>query len=155
IRALPYDVPANEFLNYEGEKMSTSRNWALWAHDIENRYAPDAIRYYLAANAPEGRDTSWYAAEFVRRNNDELVATWGKRVNRVLTIAHRHLGRVPQSADFRPGDIELQNAAEEAFKTVGESIDRVELKSGLQQVMALATRANQYVTAQEPWRLVK
>src|SRR5262249_1869809 len=60
IRALPYDVPANEFLNYEGEKMSTSRNWALWAHDIEDRFAADAIRYYLAANAPEGRDTSWY-----------------------------------------------------------------------------------------------
>jgi len=155
IQSLPYDVPANEFLNYEGEKMSTSRNWALWAHDIEDRYDPDAIRYYLAANAPEGRDTSWYAADFVRRNNDELVATWGNLANRVLTIAHRHFGRVPQPAAFQAADTELLGAAREAFDTVGASIDRVELKAALQQVMGLATRANQYVTAQEPWRLVK
>jgi methionyl-tRNA synthetase len=155
IRGLPYDVAANEFLNYEGEKMSTSRNWALWAHDIQERYDPDAIRYYLAANAPEGRDTSWYATDFVRRNNDELVATWGNLANRVLTIAHRHFGCVPQPAGFRQADTELLSVAHDAFGKVGESIDRVELKSALQQVMSLATRANQYVTGQEPWRLVK
>jgi methionyl-tRNA synthetase len=91
--ALPYDVPANEFLNLEGDKMSTSRNWALWAPEIEDRYQPDAIRYYLIANGPETRDSNWSWADFVQRVNSELVATWGNLANRVISLTHRNFWR--------------------------------------------------------------
>jgi methionyl-tRNA synthetase len=152
---LPYDVPANEFMNLEGDKISTSRNWAIWMPDVETRYQPDQLRYYLAANAPEGRDTNWSWAEFVRRNNDELVATWGNLANRVLNIAHRTFGAVPAPGDLLPGDRALLAAAEEAFTAVGGLLDAVKLKQGLQEVLVLAQRANQYISEQEPWKLVK
>ncbi len=154
-RVLPYDVPANEFLNLEGDKMSTSRNWALWVPDLEDRYQPDQIRYYLAANAPEGRDSNWSWADFVRRNNDELVATWGNLANRVLNIAHRNFGQVPDPGELQEVDRQLLQVADEAFARVGELLDGVRLKLALQEALALAQRANQYISEQEPWKLVK
>lgn len=154
-RALPYDVPANEFLNLEGEKMSTSRNWALWMPDLQERYQPDQIRYYLAANAPEGRDSNWSWSDFVRRNNDELVATWGNLANRLLTIAYRNFGQVPDPIELRDDDRQLLEAAEEAFDSVGALIGQVKLRAALQEALALAQRANQYISEQEPWKLVK
>lgn len=154
-RVLPYDVPANEFLNLEGEKISTSRNWAIWMPDVEQRYQPDQLRYYLAANAPEGRDANWSWADFVRRNNDELVATWGNLANRVLNIAHRNFGQVPDPGELHAVDQQLLTAAEAAFTSIGELIDAVKLKQALQETLALATRANQYISEQEPWKLVK
>ncbi|MCB0181094.1 MAG: methionine--tRNA ligase, partial [Anaerolineae bacterium] len=93
---LPYDVPANEYLNMEGEKLSTSRNWAIWAPDLLERYDPDAVRFYLTAIAPETRDTDFTFDDFIRRNNDELVAAWGNLVNRVLGFAYKRFdGQVP------------------------------------------------------------
>src|SRR5512145_394152 len=93
---LPYDVPANQFMNLEGKKISGSRNWAVWGRDALTRYDPDAVRYYLTANMPELRDSDWDWAEFVARNNNELVATWGNLANRVLSFAYRHWeGHVP------------------------------------------------------------
>lgn len=154
-RVLPYDVPSNEFLNLEGEKMSTSRNWALWMPDIEQRYQPDQLRYYLTANAPEGRDSNWSWSEFVRRNNDELVATWGNLANRVLTIAHRNFGVVPEPGELQETDRLLLAAADEAFNTVGGLLDAVKLKAALQETLGLAQRANQYISEHEPWKLVK
>jgi methionyl-tRNA synthetase len=154
-RVLPYDVPASEFMNLEGDKMSTSRNWALWMHDIEDRYQPDQLRYYLSANAPENRDSNWSWTDFVRRNNDELVATWGNLANRALTIAHRNFGEVPEPGELLDADRELLAAADEAFVTVGELFDAVKLKAALQEALALAQRANQYISEQEPWKLVK
>jgi methionyl-tRNA synthetase len=152
---LPYDIPANEFYNLEGEKMSTSRNWALWAPDVQNRFSPDAIRYYLAASAPEGRDTSWYWSEFVRRNNDELVATWGNLVHRVVSIAHRHFGGVPEPGDFTEADRTILDAGQAAFVRVGNLLDAVQIKAALQEGFALAQRTNQYISEQEPWKLPK
>jgi methionyl-tRNA synthetase len=152
---LPYDVPANEFYNLEGEKMSTSRNWALWSSELENQYAPDAIRYYLAATAPEGRDTSWYWREFARRNNDELVATWGNLAQRLLSMAYRNSGRVPEPGAFHDADRVLLGQGRQAFETIGHLIDAVRLKAALQETMALAQRTNRYVSEQEPWRLVR
>jgi methionyl-tRNA synthetase len=152
---LPYDIPANEFYNLEGEKMSTSRGWALWAHELQSRFAPDAVRYYLAASAPEGRDTSWYWSEFIRRNNDELVATWGNLVHRVLNIAHRHFGAVPEPGEFSEVDRAILAAGAEAFDRVGGLLDAVQIKSALQEALGLAHRTNQYISEQEPWKLVK
>ncbi|HSH80053.1 MAG TPA: methionine--tRNA ligase [Herpetosiphonaceae bacterium] len=154
-RVLPYDVPANEFMNLEGEKMSTSRNWALWLPDLETRYAPDQIRYYLAANAPENRDSYWSWADFVRRNNNELVATWGNLANRVLTIAHRNFGQVPEPGELEEVDRQLLAASDEAFDKVGDLLEAARLKAALQEAFALAQRANQYIADQEPWKLVK
>jgi methionyl-tRNA synthetase len=153
-RILPYDIPANEFLNLEGEKMSTSRNWALWAQDVERRYAPDAVRYYLAANAPESRDSNWSWRDFVRRNNDELVANWGNLANRVLSIAYREFKAVPRPHQLTEPDLELISAAQTSFDTIGSHLDAVRLKAALQETLALAQRANRYITEQEPWRLI-
>jgi methionyl-tRNA synthetase len=111
---LPYDVPANEFLNLEGQKISGSRNWAVWGLDFLSRYDPDALRYYLTAIMPEARDAEWEWAGFVQHNNDELVATWGNLANRVLTFAYRHWdGRVPDpfgDAQGRPGELRALRA---------------------------------------------
>ena len=154
-RVLPYDVPASEFMNLEGEQMSTSRNWAVWLPDIQERYQPDQIRYYLAANAPENRDSNWSWADFVRRVNDELVATWGNLANRILTIAHRNFGEVPDPGEVQEADRALLAAADEAFGKAGDLLEAARLKAALQEALALAQRANQYVSEQEPWKLVK
>ncbi len=151
---LPYDVPASEFLNLEGEKMSTSRNWALWLPDIEERFQPDHLRYYLAANAPEGRDSNWSWVDFVRRVNDELVATWGNLANRILGIAYRNFGRVPNPGAFQEPDRQLLSAAGESFAKVGNLLEAVKLRAALHEILALARRANQYISEQEPWKLV-
>ena len=99
--ALPYDVPANEFLTIEGRKISTSQNWAVWLPDYLSRYDPDPLRYLLSINMPETSDTDFSWREFVRRNNDELVATWGNLVNRVLTFTYRNFdGRVPEYSKY-------------------------------------------------------
>jgi len=154
-RVLPYDVPANEFLNLENDKISTSRNWAVWLPDLEERYQPDQIRYYLTANAPEGRDSNWSWADFVQRNNSELVANWGNLANRLLNIAHKNFGSVPEPGELAEGDRAIIAASEAAFASVGELLDAVKLRQALQETLALAQRANQYISEQEPWKLVK
>ena len=98
---LPYDLPANEYVNLEGQKVSTSRNWAVWLPDFLDRYEPDPIRYALAANMPETSDSDFSWAEFLRRNNNELVATYGNLVHRILSLVGRNFdGKVPQPVDL-------------------------------------------------------
>ncbi|UCD42471.1 MAG: methionine--tRNA ligase, partial [Chloroflexota bacterium] len=110
---LPYDVPANEFMNLEGDKISGSRNWAVWGLDFLDRYDPDTLRYYLTANMPESKDTFWDWQDFLNRNNNELVATWGNLANRVLSFAYKHWdGEVPAPGDLRPADQEIINTVE-------------------------------------------
>jgi len=87
---LPYDVPANQFMNMEAKKISGSRNWAVWGRDFLSRYDPDPLRYYLTINMPENRDTDWSWSDFHARNNNELVATWGNLANRALSLAYKH-----------------------------------------------------------------
>jgi methionyl-tRNA synthetase len=154
-RTLPYDVPASEFMTLEGERMSTSANWAIWLPDIESRYLPDQIRYYLAANAPEGRDSNWSWSDFIRRNNDDLLGTWGNLAHRVLTIAWRNFGVVPEPGALRETDRQLLAMSEEAFGEVGGLIERVRLKAALQETLAVARRANQYLSEEKPWVLLK
>jgi methionyl-tRNA synthetase len=148
---LPYDVPANEFLNIEGAQFSKSRNWAVWLPDILERYDPDAIRYYVAAVMPEARDTDFSWSEFVRRNNDELVATWGNLVHRVLSFAYRHWeGIVPDPGELRPMDQELIAQVEGGFDTVGGYFGDVKLRAALTEAFALAKAVNGYLD-RAPW----
>ena len=153
---LPTDVPANEFMNLEGKKISGSRNWAVWGLDAVERYGPDPLRYYLTVNMPESRDTDWDWADFLRRNNDELVATWGNLANRVLTFAYRNWdGRAPEPGELRPEDNELLAKAAQAFPAVGAKYEQVQLRAALGEAMAVAGEANRYLDTQAPWFQIK
>ena len=153
---LPYDVPANEFLNVEGAKFSKSRNWAIWLPDILSRYDPDAIRYYVMTALPESRDTEFSWGDFLRRNNDELVATWGNLANRVLTLAYKHWdGAVPDPGDLRPVDTQLLETIEGGFASVGSHLEGVHLRAALGEAMGLAAGVNRYLDQQAPWFEIK
>jgi methionyl-tRNA synthetase len=153
---LPYDVPANEYLNMEGQKLSTSRNWAVWAPDLLERYDPDPVRYYLNAIAPETRDTDFTWQGFVRRNNDELVAAWGNLVNRMLGFAYRHFeGQVPSPAVLDDTDRDILAEAEAGYQTVGELIESVRLKAAQEEAMRIARAANVYLDHKAPWFEIK
>jgi methionyl-tRNA synthetase len=155
---LPYDVPANQFMNLEGQKISGSRNWAVWGRDALTRYDPDALRYYLTVNMPEMKDSDWDWADFVARNNNELVATWGNLVNRVLSFAYKHWeGRVPDvlQANLRPIDLALLSTVDRGFESVGKELEAVRLRAALGEAMKLATAVNQYLDQTSPWSEVK
>ena len=153
---LPYDVPANEFMNLEGQKISGSRNWAVWARDFLTRYDPDALRYYLTVNMPESKDTDWDWDEFFHRNNDELVATWGNLANRVLSFAFKHWdGVVPEPSTLTAMDEDLLREVEEGFETIGEEYDAVHLRAALSETMRLASEVNKYLDQTAPWQMVK
>jgi methionyl-tRNA synthetase len=153
---LPYDVPANEFMNLEGGKISGSRNWAIWGLDFLSRYDPDPLRFYLTANMPETKDTDWDWEDFLRRNNDELVATWGNLANRVLSFAYKHWqGSVPQPGDLRPADQQILTTVEDGFEIVAEHFERVRLRAALNEVMRLAGEANRYLDQAAPWFEIK
>ncbi|MEJ2302490.1 MAG: methionine--tRNA ligase [Anaerolineales bacterium] len=153
---LPYDVPANEFMNLEGKKISGSRNWAVWGLDFLSRYDPDPLRYYLTVNMPEAKDTDWDWNDFLRRNNDELVATWGNLANRVLSFAYRNWdGRVPAPRELRPADREILAAVEAGFASVGEQLNAVHLRAALGEAMHLASEVNKYLDQAAPWFEIK
>ncbi len=153
---LPYDVPANEFMNLEGKKISGSRNWAVWGNDFLSRYDPDPLRYYLTANMPETRDTDWDWQDFYQRNNNELVATWGNLANRVLSFAFKHWdGRVPDPGELRAVDQELLEKVKLGFQTVSEHLEAVRLRSALLEAMNLASEVNKYLDVTGPWFEIK
>lgn len=155
---LPYDVPANQFMNLEGQKISGSRNWAVWGREAVTRYDPDALRYYLTVNMPELKDSDWDWADFLARNNNELVATWGNLVNRVLSFAYKHWeGHVPDVDvnALREIDRQLLETIENGFNTVGSELEAVHLRSALSEAMKLATAVNQYIDQTSPWSEVK
>ena len=152
---LPYDVPANEFMNVEGQKFSKSRNWAVWMPDILQRYDPDAIRYCIAAALPEARDADWSWAEFVQRNNNELVAAWGNLVNRMLGFAGKNFGGVPTPGELTADDQAILAQSEAAFTTVGDLLAAVKLRTALQETMALVRDTNAYLDRRAPWKRIK
>jgi len=148
---LPYDVPANEFMSIEGSQMSTSRNWAIWLPDMLERYDPDAIRYYVAAAMPESRDSDFSWADFLSRNNDELVATWGNLANRVTSFAYRHWdGNVPEPGELGSEDQSLLQEVEGGFETIGVHLEAVQIRAALQECMRLAREVNGYLD-RAPW----
>jgi methionyl-tRNA synthetase len=153
---LPYDVPANEFMNLEGRKFSGSRNWAVWMDEALDRYDPDALRYYLTVAMPETRDTDWLWEGFVRRNNDELVAAWGNLAHRALTFAYRRFdGRVPVPGPLEDVDTRLLAQIESGFEPVGQLIARCKFRAALAKLMALTREANRYLEEKGPWFQIK
>jgi methionyl-tRNA synthetase len=152
---LPYDVVASEFLNMEGRKFSASRGVAVWLPDFLSRYDPDPLRYYLTINGPEAADTDFTWAEFLRRNNDELVATWGNLAHRVLSFTYRNFGAVPQPGDLDVADQTILAEAESRFATIGDLLEHCRFKAALTEAMSLAQHANQYLDGKSPWLAIK
>jgi methionyl-tRNA synthetase len=151
---LPYNVVASEYLTMEGKKASTSRNVAIWVRDFLSRYDADPLRYYLTAAGPETQDSDFTWDEFVRRNNDELLANWGNLVNRTLVNVHRNFGAVPEPGALTDRDAQLLADVDAAFVSVGELIETVRFKAALEEAMRAAAGVNQYLTEQEPWAVV-
>ena len=153
---LPYDVPANEFLSLESRKFSTSQNWAVWVPDYLDRYDPDPLRYLLSINMPEAGDADFSWSEFVRRNNEELVATYGNLVNRVLSFTYRNFeGLVPEAGETDEIDQQLLEAARASLDEVGGSLENTRFKLALGQAFGLAQEANRYLDAKAPWRAIR
>nr|HMN62930.1 class I tRNA ligase family protein [Anaerolinea sp.] len=153
---LPYDVPANQFMNLEGQKISGSRNWAVFGRDFLTRYDPDPLRYYLTANMPEMRDTDWDWQDFLNRNNSELVATWGNLANRVLSFTVKNFdGKVPEPGPLTPLDEDLIRTVEGGFESIGALLDAVQLRAALAEGMRLATEVNRYLDQTAPWKAIK
>ncbi len=153
---LPFDIPANEFMNLEGRKFSKSEHWAVWLPDALARYDPDPLRYYLTAIAPETRDSSWDWSDFLRRNNDELVGTWGNLPNRVLTFAYRNFAKqVPTPGELDETDRAIIARAESAFAPIGELLEGAHFREALAEAMAVARDANKYLNERAPWQELK
>jgi len=152
---LPTNVVASEYVTMEGKKASSSRNVAIWVRDFLSRYDPDPLRYYLTAAGPETQDSDFTWEEFVRRNNDELLANWGNLVNRTLVNAHRNFGEVPQPAELNDDDRRVLDGVAAAFEQVGALIDQARFRAAIGEIMRASTLANQYVADQAPWALVK
>jgi methionyl-tRNA synthetase len=152
---LPDNVFASEFLGLEGKQFSTSRQHSIYIRDFLDRYDPDPLRYYLIAAGPETQDTDFTWAEFVRRNNDEVLANWGNLVNRTLTSAHRNFGAVPEPGELTAEDSALLDGVAGGFDAVGEHIDGGRFRAALAEAMRLASTVNTYVSDQAPWALVK
>lgn len=153
---LPYDVPSNEFLTLEGRQLSTSRNWAVWLPDYLERYAPDPLRYYLSVNMPQNGDTDFSWREFVRRNNDELVATYGNLAHRVLSFTYRNFdGCVPAPGELDKESEALLGRAKTTFVSTGEFLDHCRFREGIKQAMSLAQETNRYLEEKSPWKAIK
>src|SRR5918999_1666628 len=152
---LPDNVASSEFLTMEGRQFSSSRGVVILVRDFLSRYDPDALRYFVSIAGPETQDTDFTWSEFVRRNNDELVATWGNLVNRTLQSAYKNFGAVPQPGPLTDADRALLSEVENGFATVGSLIESARFKNGLQEVMRLAALGNQYVAEQAPWKLLE
>ncbi|MCY4067693.1 MAG: methionine--tRNA ligase [Acidimicrobiaceae bacterium] len=152
---LPDDVPANQYVTFSGAKMAASRGVGLTISEGLSIFEPDALRYALAAALPEQADTEISVAEIARRINDELVATWGNLVNRVLSLAGSALGgAVPSPGERRSGDVELLSGVDDALQQEASCIQRVELRAGLRSAMESAAAVNAYLNSNEPWKLV-
>ena len=155
---LPENVPANEFLNLEGQKISTSKNWAVWLHeyleDFPNKQ--DVLRYVLAANAPETKDNDFTWHEFQARNNNELVAIYGNFINRVVVLTQKYYqGQVPPPGNFNPEDEETIRQVSLFPDRIGQAIERYKFREACNEIMQLARFGNKYLAEAEPWKLVK
>jgi methionyl-tRNA synthetase len=153
---LPAEIPANEFLNIGGMKLSSSRNRAIWLPEYLASFPPDPLRYALAVNLPENRDVDFTWADFQARNNNELADTFGNFVNRVaLFVKKNYAGRIPDGANSRAEEQEVLKAIEEAPGKIGGMIERFEIKNATQELMRLPALGNRYFDYQEPWRTFK
>jgi methionyl-tRNA synthetase len=152
---LPYDVVSSEFLTMEGRQFSTSRGHVIEVRDFLSRYDADALRFFLTIAGPESTDTDFTWAEFVRRNNDELVGTWGNLVHRTLVNAYRNFGSVPEPGPLTERDQRQVAEVEAGFGTVGELLGTARFKAAITEVLRLAALVNQYLGEEQPWHRIK
>jgi methionyl-tRNA synthetase len=149
----PTELVSSEFLTMESRKFSTSRNVVIYVGDFLDRYDPDALRFYLTAAGPENQDTDFTWSEFVRRNNDELVAGWGNLVNRTVSMAAKNFGAVPKPGELTAADRALLDTSAAGFAEVGEQLAGAHFKAGLAAAMRVVADANRYLSEQAPWKL--
>jgi len=155
---LPDNVPANEFLNLEGNKLSTSKNWAVWLHEYLEEFPDmqDVLRYTLTANAPETKDNDFTWKDFQARNNNELVAIFGNFVNRVVVLTHKYYeGVVPEPSEFSPVDKEALIELQKYPTIIANSLERYRFREASQELMNLARLGNKYLADEEPWKVIK
>lgn len=155
---LPDNVPANEFMNLEGDKISTSRNWAVWLHEYLEEFPgkQDVMRYALTANAPETKDNDFTWKDFQTRNNSELVAIFGNFVNRAVVLTHKYFeGKVPEKGELQPIDEEVLNQLSGFPQKIADSIEKFRFREALSLLMDLARVGNKYLADTEPWKLIK
>ena len=155
---LPKNVPANEFLNLEGQKISTSKNWAVWLHEYLKDFPDqqDVLRYVLTANAPETKDNDFTWEEFQSRNNNELVAIYGNFINRVIVLTHKYYsGKVPKCDKLKKEDLEVLSQMELIPEKIGDCIENFRFREASQLLMQLARIGNKYLADTEPWKLIK
>ncbi len=151
--ALPTEVVSSEYLTMEGRKFSSSRSVVIYVRDFLSRYDADALRYYIAVAGPETTDTDFTWSEFLRRNNDELVAGWGNLVNRSVAMAAKNFGAIPPAGELTDADRALLDAARTGFDTVGGLIERNRQRQAINEAMRIVGEANKYLSDQEPWKI--
>ena len=153
---LPYDVPANEFMNLKGQQFSKSRGVVIYLTDYLERFDPDPLRYYITAVMPETSDSEFSWSEFIRRNNDELVGVWGNLCHRMLTFAYRRFdGRVPVPGLMDRADVGLLARIDVAFEPIGRLLGACRFRAALAEVMTLAREVNKYLEEKGPWFQIK
>ena len=155
---LPTNVPANEFLNLEGNKLSTSKNWAVWLHEYLQDFPnqQDVLRYALTANAPETKDNDFTWKDFQARNNNELVAIFGNFINRVAVLTQKYYeGEVPAAGALNATDTETLQQLSELTKKIEQSLERYRFREAQQELMNIARLGNKYLADEEPWKLIK
>src|ERR1700733_9910326 len=150
---LPAEVVSSEYLTMEGRKFSSSRAVVIYVRDFLARYDVDALRYYVAVAGPESHDTDFTWSEFVRRNNDELVATWGNLVNRAVSFAAKNIGSIPAAGTLTDADHALLSTTSGAFAAVGEHLSHSRFKFAINEAMRAVGEANKYFSEQAPWKL--
>ncbi|GHT65825.1 methionine--tRNA ligase [Bacteroidia bacterium] len=155
---LPDNVPANEFLNLEGDKISTSRNWAVWLHEYLEDFSgkQDVLRYVLTANAPETKDNDFTWKDFQARNNNELVAIFGNFVNRAMVLTHKYFeGKIPARGEFNESDSAILDEFKRIKEDLENYLDQFRFRDALKEAMNLARIGNKYLADTEPWKLAK
>ena len=155
---LPDNVPANEFLNLEGNKLSTSKNWAVWLHEYLEDFPnqQDVLRYTLTANAPESKDNDFTWKDFQAKNNNELVAIFGNFINRVVVLTNKYYnGAIPAPNDFSEVDEDVLDALKQFPSVISKSIERYRFREASQELMNLARLGNKYLADEEPWKVIK
>ncbi|MEO8106415.1 MAG: methionine--tRNA ligase [Actinomycetes bacterium] len=150
---LPTEVVSSEYLTMEGRKFSSSRQVVIYVRDFLERYDADALRYFVAAAGPESQDSDFTWSEFVRRNNDELVAGWGNLVNRSVSMAAKNFGRIPEAVDPTDDDRELLQKVRAGFGIVGDLLEKSRQKAAIGEAMRTVAEANKYISDQAPWKL--
>ena len=155
---LPTNVPANEFLNLEGKKISTSKNWAIWLHEYMKDFPEmqDTLRYVLTANAPENKDNDFTWKDFQAKNNNELVAIFGNFINRVVVLTQKYYdGKTPSSQVLNEKEKDLIDQVYSYPKKIGESIEKYKFREAINTMIDLARLGNKYLADEEPWKVIK